>query len=270
MPVLISRKRTGFTLLELVVVLLIVATLAGLAIPVVSMLGRSSDMAASASSQRELASNIQLYFVLQKRFPQGFDSLIVDGGGAIYTPIIDGTTGQQTGGLPDSGPHLDEDLTVSTLTDGQRRSFTRSGFDWVYDHDTSVINSNNTGVVKRFLDRSDAGMKVAAVIPGSDIALKLLPQGVGANGTPGTPAPGSIIVALGIGPNNSAIGKTINSAPIYPGNDGTYYGRYVAFFEVFESGERAVLIGVSDSYGRAMDYTIQQFNESLPNGARRG
>ena len=33
---------------------------------------------------------------------------------------------------------------------------------------------------------------------------------------------------------------------------------------------RPVLTGVVDCYGRWPDYTIQQFNESLPNGARQG
>jgi hypothetical protein len=34
--------------------------------------------------------------------------------------------------------------------------------------------------------------------------------------------------------------------------------------------ERPTLLGVSDCYGRTSDYTIQQFNQSLPNGARQG
>ena len=39
---------------------------------------------------------------------------------------------------------------------------------------------------------------------------------------------------------------------------------------VYASGERATLVGVSDAYGRTPDYTEQQFNESLPDGARQG
>lgn len=50
--------RLGFTLIELVVVLLIIATIAGLVIPQVAMLTRSSDMAASAKTQSDLANNI--------------------------------------------------------------------------------------------------------------------------------------------------------------------------------------------------------------------
>jgi prepilin-type N-terminal cleavage/methylation domain-containing protein len=62
-------RQSGFTLLEMVVVLFILAAVAGLSIPIVSMLGRSSDMAASAKTQSDLANNIQLFFTLQRRYP---------------------------------------------------------------------------------------------------------------------------------------------------------------------------------------------------------
>ena len=106
---------------------------------------------------------------------------------------------------------------------------------------------------------------------------QLFPTSINDNGTPGDPsddffqAPdGAIVVALGFGPSNSAIPDTILNAPLYPGNDGSYYGHYVAFFACYASGERANLVGVSDSYGRLPVYSIQQFNESLPNNQRRG
>ena len=73
-----ARSSQGFTLVELNVVLVIIAAVSGLVIPSVAALGRSTDMAASAKTQQELASNLQQFFVLQKRFPQGCDSLLVD------------------------------------------------------------------------------------------------------------------------------------------------------------------------------------------------
>jgi hypothetical protein len=57
---------------------------------------------------------------------------------------------------------------------------------------------------------------------------------------------------------------------VYPGCDGYYYGRYIVVLMVYNTGERASLAGVIDSYGRNLNYTIDQYNESLPNGARRG
>lgn len=141
-----SRAQRGFTLIELVVVLLIIATLAGLVIPIVSMLTHSSAMAASAKTQADLANNLQMYFALQKRFPTGLDSLLVGDGTTateVYTPEL-GPDGRQISGLPDSGPHLDEDLVLETLAStgsGFGRSFSGSGFEYVFDHDRSVVNS---------------------------------------------------------------------------------------------------------------------------------
>jgi prepilin-type N-terminal cleavage/methylation domain-containing protein len=256
--------RRGFTLIELVVVLAILAAIAGLVIPQVAGLGRTTDMASSAKSQSDLANNIQLFFVLQKRFPQGFDSLI-DTAGAIYaSDTTDANT--QTKGLPYAGAdgtRLQAQLAVAALTNAAGadylRSFQRAGFDYVYDHDLTVINSNNSGATQRLLTASPCN--VAEVNSAGPLAAKLVPAGV---------QPGQRLIALGIGPKNSAIGKTITNCPLYNGADGKYYGRYVAVFMIFATGERAQLVGVIDSYGRTPDYTQQQYNESLPDGARQG
>lgn len=256
--------RRGFTLLELVVVLLIIAVIAGLVIPAVSMLGRTTDMAASAKTQADTANNIQLFFLLQKRYPQGMDSLL-DTTGAIYaSDTTDANT--QTRGLPYSGAdgtRMQAQLQVSALTNATGadylRSFQRAGFDYVYDHDLTVLNSNNSATTQRLLTATP--VNVAEVIPAGALSLKLVPQGLQA---------GQRLVALGIGPRNTAISKTITNCPTYPGADGRYYGRYIAVFMIYATGERATLVGVVDSYGRHPDYTIQQFNESLPDGSRQG
>lgn len=296
----LRRRARGFTLLELVIVIAIVAALAGLVIPQFSMMGRSTDMAASAKSQSDLSNNLGTYFVLQKRWPLGMDSLLVDDDqdgtpDGVFTPVDD-TQGNQRTGLPDSGPHLDRSLVMVNLADtsatvnaaggpkfgfqpmpqspdrtGFSRSFTRGGFEYVYDHDTTVLNANDSAKFspQRDLDRDigGTGCWVAAVDedPANDDAQfliqRLLPEG--------EVDPDTILVAVGIGPNNDAISKTLTNAPIYPGAV-DYYGRYVAIYKVYANGERPTLVGVVDAYGRTPDYTQQQFNESLPDDSRRG
>lgn len=270
------RGRSGLTLIELVVVLLIVAALAGLVIPQISMLGRSTDMAASAKSQADVANNVSLFFTLQKRYPRYMDSLL-DGGTAIYSaedasgnPTTD-PNAQATGlpastiTFPNGSARLSACLQVATLDNSggaeYYRSFSRCGFDFVMDHDRTILNSNNSGIIERPLA---SGMNVAEVIPGSGLARAIYPA------TAGVGPANTRLIALGVGPRSSCIPTTMLQAPIYPGCDGTYYGRYIAYFQVFATGERAVLVGVSDAYGRWPDYTQQQFNESLPNGARQG
>jgi hypothetical protein len=258
----------------LVVVLIIIATIAGFVIPQVGMLGRSSDMAATAKTQSDIAANVQLFFVQQKRYPQGLDSLLESGGTAVYAS--DTTNADtQTHGLPYAGSEstrLQAQLSVGALTNAANaeylRSFTRAGFDWVYDHDAAVINSNQSGTAFRGLvaDANGTGNTAPASVPvailgAGPVRTRLSPQGL---------KPNEQIVALGVGPNNTAISKTLVNAPIYPGCDGKYYGRYIVYFKVYASGERATLVGVSDSYGRTPDYSQQQFNESLPDGGRQG
>lgn len=266
--------RLGFTLIELVVVIIIIATIAGFVIPQIGMLGRTSDMAATAKTQSDIAQNIQLFFTLQKRYPQGLDSLL-DSTGVVYAS--DTTSGDtQTRGLPYSGAdgtRLQSQLTVASLTNATgaeyMRSFTRSGFDWVYDHETTTgLNANNSAITFRALvENANGGTNTAptsanvAEVTGTALLAKLVPQGLKA---------GERIVALGVGPKNSAVSKTLTNSPTYPGADGKYYGRFIAYFKIYATGERATLVGTSDSYGRTPDYSQQQFNESLPDGGRQG
>lgn len=265
-----TGRRRGLTLIELVVVLLILAVLAGLVIPQVAMLSRTADMTGSADSQRELAGQIQLHFALLKRFPQRMDSLLV-GGTAVYVPVVDGS-GNQTSGLPASSitfPNgsgtLHGCLTPKTFANATGaeylRSITRCGFDFVMDHDAAVVNSNNSGTIERALSGT---VTLAEVTAGSGLARALFP------GTNGVPPFNGRLFALGIGPRSSLIPNTMLQAPVYPGCDGSYYGRYIAVFNALPGGERANLVGVVDAYGRWPDYTQQQINESLPNGARQG
>ena len=268
------RSLNAFTLIELLVVIIIVAALAALVVPNVGSFGRSTDMAVSAKSQADIANNVQQFFVLQKRYPQGLDSL-VDTAGAVYA--ADTTNGDtQTRGLPYSGAdstRLQVQLTVNALTNTTgaefARSLTRSGLDWVYDHDTTVINSNTSNTTFRGLiaDANGTGNAApttlnVAEVTGTSLLNKLVPAGLKQGQ--------QRVVAFGFGQRNTAIGKTSTTTPLYPGADKTYYGRYVVYFMIYASGERATLLGVSDSYGRTPDFTQQQFNESLPDGARQG
>lgn len=266
----------GFTLIELLVVLVIVAALAALIVPNIGSFGRSSDMAVSAKSQADIANQASLFFVTQKRFPQGLDSLL-DTTGAVYAS--DTTNADtQTRGLPyggADGTRLQAQLTPATLTNTTNaeylRSLTRAGFDWVYDHDIAVVNSNESNTTARGLAAVDAAISptgaaltaspIVAEVTGTYLRGKFAPGGLRAN---------ERIVAFGFGQKNTAIGKFTTTTPLYPGADKTYYGRYILYFKIYASGERATLVGVSDSYGRTPDYTQQQFNESLPDGSRQG
>ncbi|HBP17271.1 MAG TPA: hypothetical protein DEA08_05665 [Planctomycetes bacterium] len=290
-----TRQLRAFTLLELVVVLMILAALAGLVIAQVAQLGRTTDMAYSAKTSADIAENLQLHFVLNKRYPTHMDSLLIDVGADGITAAGNGVTadgvyvgafnnagtwtvssGYQERGLPDSGPHLDDALVAQQLQNvsGSQgyRSFTRCGFETLMDHDERASDSNNSGVITRNLSNATADW-FACINPatpaGQGYIAQLFPNSL--NGTtPVLPNDVEAIVAVGLGPRSSCIPETMLNAPLYPGNDKSYYGHFVAYFACYKSGERAVLVGVSDSYGRLHRYVIEQFNESLPNNQRRG
>jgi prepilin-type N-terminal cleavage/methylation domain-containing protein len=263
----------AFTLIELLVVIIIIAALAALIVPNIGSFGRSTDMAVSAKTQADIANQINQFFVLQKRFPQGMDSLL-DTSGAIYAS--DTTNPEtQTRGLPyggADGTRLQAQISAASLTNAPNaeymRSLTRSGFDWVYDHDTAAVNSNLSNTTFRgfIADANGTGNAAptsiaVAEVTGSYLLGKLVPGGLKA---------GQRVVAFGFGQRCTAIGKTSTTCPLYPGTPNSYYGRYIAYFMIHASGKRATLVGVSDSYGRTPDYTGQQFNESLPDGGRQG
>lgn len=306
-----TALRRGFTLLELVIVLMILAALAGLVIAQVAQLGRTTDMAYTAKTGADLAENLQLHFVLNKRYPTHMDSLLIDAdnsgalgttpGGdgltsdGVFVPAfwdggawVDPPTSVQGRGLPDSGPHLDRALVAANVTEGAFRSFVRCGFEFLMDHRGDGTdnngNSNETGALVRDLGVSDGdstGLETGhlfAVVdptPTNGDAQRLLRQIFPATLDPATgfysiPSDYDALIAVGIGPRNSAVPDSMLNAPIYPGNDGSYYGHYVAIFACYASGERAILVGVCDAYGRLNRYAIEQFNESLPNNQRRG
>lgn len=281
-PHLTPLRRQGFTLIELLVVLVIVAALAALIVPNVGSYGRSADMAVSAKSQADIANQCSLFFVTQKRYPQGLDSLL-DTTGALYS--ADTTSGDtQTRGLPYSGAdgtRLQSQLSVGALTNATGaeylRSLTRAGFDWVYDHDTTAVNSNLSNTTFRAVtsgidDPTTSAVESSASVSSAPVAELTNTTGsallIKLNG--GLLKANERVVAFGFGQKNTAIGKFTTTSPLYPGADKTYYGRYVVYFKVYASGERATLLGVTDSYGRHPDYTQQQFNESLPDGSRQG
>jgi hypothetical protein len=228
-------------------------------------------------------SNIfQQFFVLQKRYPQGLDSLLTIASGTPAVSVVYGSTATseatQVNGLPFKGADstsVASQLTVATLTNvtgtGEyARSLSRVGIDWVYDHDITLVNSNLSNTTQRNLVDNANGTsgttavavpRVAEVTLGSNLQTKLCPSGLKS---------GQRIIAFGFGQRNSAIGKTSGNAPLFPGTPNNIYGRYIVYLMIYASGERATLLGVSDAFGRTPDFTGQQFNESLPEGSRQG
>jgi prepilin-type N-terminal cleavage/methylation domain-containing protein len=242
----------GFTLIEFNIVLVILAVIAGRVIPVPGMLGLSADRAAGAHTQCAVAANVQEYFVLQKRYPQGPDSLLVDGGHRVDATLA----------------ALDN-LDLGALSSNRRRPFSRGGFGDVHDMKGAAISSAAPYTLTGDTNANHAG-QYRRVVPASGTRAACVIGEEGGATWNRVPEPGIQLVAAGIGPNFRIVPTTMLNAPTYPGSEGKYFGRCIATFQVYESGERCVLVGVPDAYGRTPDHAKQQFSESLPNGGRAG
>jgi prepilin-type N-terminal cleavage/methylation domain-containing protein len=253
-----STGRKGFTLAELVVVLVILAATAALLIPRLGFMKSQADNATSAAGVAQLTSNLETYKLTTGSYPLGMDSLL-DSTGTLYSglwshpagPSVIGPGGYLTAGTP-------------LATSGDRQSFGHafqsdaSGNIYVYDHSTTATDPSSSATVVRNLafDGSDS---LAVVSPTTGAAL------IRAAGYPTGALPvGVQLVAFGIGPNNGAVGETMASAPRHAEQDQEFYGRYIALFAVYASGKPAELKAIVDSHGSTVESNISSYKKGGP------
>lgn len=260
-----SGSRRGYSLIELVVVLTILAIVAGVTVSIVGYLRRSADKGTAANVMGSLLSNIELYRVTYGVYPDRFDSLIETGGSSLY----DGDPAFNDKGLPSAlMPSGDAKITTSTLTAGELSSLTKIGITTVMDHapGTGVEGApGNTGTVARTL-ASDPTVAIlnAGSAKGAKVIDSIYPN---AGGDPGSGLPPGVkLVVFGFGPNNAAIGKTIVSPPSYSGvgDPSTIYDRYLCVFAVYADGKRAQLKSVLDTTGDYLFQEIAEFHDNKP------
>jgi prepilin-type N-terminal cleavage/methylation domain-containing protein len=239
--------RQAYSLIELVVVLMILAIVAGLTVSVVDWMRRSADKAAAANVMGSLLSNVQLYRTTFGNYPNQFDSLVETGGGTIYSKLHEELSGER--------------LTVDKLEAGEVESLKRVGIDVVMDQDKAASFPGNSGTVRRLIvaDGSFAFLKP------NDVMDSIYPAGGGVSGS-GLPL-GVRLVVFGFGPNNTAIGKTIVSPPAYSGvgDPSQKYSRFLCVFAVFKDGETPAQIkAVLDSKGDFLNEELTEFYQSTP------
>jgi prepilin-type N-terminal cleavage/methylation domain-containing protein len=209
----IRRDRRGFTLIELVVVLLVLAGLAGIIVPVFQNMLVRTHGAAGASNIAETAKALQMHVAEYGVYPNLFDSL------------SDGTTEIQSG----FGARIDLQLVDDYLD-----QLNDAGI-------TFVVNHPTTGGATFFSD--DTGIELE---DGVDVAV-LTPDGITDLGLPApvatNPAGRDTIayVAMGVGGSNTAIGRTMVDAGVHFPEDGTEspestYSRFIAVFAIPADG----------------------------------
>ena len=82
------KTENGFTLLELIVIVIILSVLAGIALVIMSASGDAAKDAIVKADLRMLAAAVKVYKAKEGDFPESLDALLVEGPKG-YKPLLD-------------------------------------------------------------------------------------------------------------------------------------------------------------------------------------
>ena len=240
------RSAGGFTLIELVIVVGILALLSGLVLPNLDVFKQKANKAVSATDMADMSRVIQQFYAQYTAYPDKWDSLMNNTGTAFWAASYDanknllpGLDSELTGGPIPGSPTK---LTLDTISnDGELRSLTRMGIRNVLDAGATSCTDLPTDcfITARALV---TGATVATVNPadpdGQAIINHLYPQQAN-SASPVVPT-GKHLVVCGIGPLNTMVGAAVQEIPLYPNRDPTQeYCRFLVVFEASDDGSGA-------------------------------
>lgn len=234
-----SSRRSGFTLLELLMVLLILVALAGVLIPVLTNMGTRAHGSASAANIAEIAKAVQTHEAMHNERPNGFDSLIEDlAGSGAPTAIVGTEDGEPLGG----GQLVFADL--SSAAGGARiaEALNDIGIDITFLLDSDTLNKTFEAYVDQdgtvgpdpiLIDSSGPSGFVATLDAVGIATLRLEPISV--TTTQGIQA----YVAFGLGEFCTMVGKSMLEAPVHFPEEGSpidHYSRYLLVYAIPAEG----------------------------------
>lgn len=203
--------RRGLTLLELVVVLAILAALAGLVLPLAGTYLEKAHAGAASDNFKEIAKVVQQYNTVTRAQPDSLDSL-QSALGTVYAS------------LPGGGSYLS---AATTLTQDQLDAMTEAGVT------TFMLHDNGTPESATF----DSTSTASALALGSNVvtvaAADVADQLGYTSDTAGTP----VLALFGLGHDNSLIGDWLQEAPYHfpeGGNPNVIYNRFALVYDISE------------------------------------
>ena len=228
--------RTGFTLVELIVVLMILVGLAAILIPAVTDMVARTNASTSSSNIAEVANSIQRYETQYLSYPNNLDSLMTDLIGTSLDTLSAGITAATT------------DVTLTAAT---RVPLTVAGITSVGIHSVG----DNT-----FQQPTATALTDTTVLRGlTATAQETL--GIETTGVAGK------YIVLGIGALSDLNGKTNIDAPVYFPENGTLnpdavYGRFLAVFQITDGTdplERAKLSTIITPTGEGLNSGLSNY-----------
>jgi len=238
------RKRSGFTLVELIVVLMILAGLATILIPGVTDMVARTNASSSAANIAEVSNAIQRYEATYFAYPDNLDSM--------KSALGVGTD------LTTLSADLLADTVNVTVTTALRVPLTNAGLTSVGVHGTT----DDTFVLATATSLSDDDV-LLGLETAKQVSLGLETIGVA-----------NKYILLGVGALSEMNGTVTIDAPVYFPEDGTLnpdtiYGRYIAVFQITDGTDpltRARFVTVLTAIGDGLSEKLSDyFNVTLQN-----
>ncbi|HEY5313223.1 MAG TPA: hypothetical protein VIK18_11920 [Pirellulales bacterium] len=273
-------SRIGLTLIELVVVMVILTTLAAMLIPKLGFMQQQAMSVSGAASSQDIMNNLETFKMSNSNrfYPQGFDSLLAAGGTSLATGLIAG---------PNSTPPLMPFVAGSMSDPYAMASFgmsfgTSAGTYNLYDQDSGYATAGEdvSSSFNTVRELYSTGNVATVPLTGNGIPVwqAAFPGGTSSTSTGSTPvttyappasATGVQLVAFGVGPNCKAVGQTMSGAPLQVGQQPGYYARYFAIFALYgtgnaQQGKGADLKLVLDSEYNTIGANVTLYNQAAP------
>jgi len=234
-----KAARGGFTLIELIVVLMILVGLAGMVIPAVTDMVVRTHTSTASGNIAEVANAVARYEAQYLSYPDQFDSLKV-------------TLASATSDFLALSSEIDtgSNTELVALTSDHVAALQGAGI-------TTLRTHLNTG------DPTFEPPTVSDTLTATTDSLIFLTD-TGATQLGLTPAADDTYVLLGVGNAITAIGRTMTEAPVHfpengAENPAAAYNRFLAVFDV--SGERAKLVKVISPHFGALDDHMAEYFE---------
>jgi type II secretory pathway pseudopilin PulG len=252
-----SFRQRGLTLIELAVVLLVLVGLAGLLLPYAGGFMGKTNKATSADAGNSLASALLQYQALKGSYPQNLDALVTGTAGSAIASYLDdsywtGGTSVKIFGTITNTTGIQKSLAQAGILSV---AFNQAGTQGTANDGTPTNSINPTFASATLNNKIDGttptpGLWVTSAVNGTSDSgatiYKLFYPSAVNTGLPG----GMNVIVLGVGQENSAVGVTLSSAPVYfsdkaVANPNVTYGRFLAAFLVDTTGTApAQLLGI--------------------------
>ena len=241
--------RSGFTLLELVVVMAILAALAGILVPLLPGLVGKASMSSAATNLTEINKAVQLYASQNNdQYPDQLDS-IVDDTGAIagYVPNGGATLSGGTGTVPAL-------LVKDTLNANDVAALNAVGVKNEAQMISASTMSSYLGAYQSATFYADGfSLNSVTLTQSTPVATVTVAAAAQKFGVAPTGTNGGRYIVFGLGQYATCVGSTMNKAPVWvnsaAGQDpNSVYSRFGLVFQTVDvSGNplsRALLVGV--------------------------